>query len=613
MAHTNERGSVPGLPDWAQTGEMRIAFDYSGPSELAKQLFGYRWETWRYTIESLHRMATSYDRNKAEEMRAYGANAGCLVWNQGWTHSTAEYNYDILRKKIEEYHSLDMRIWVYISLTNAFWKEMFLNEPASEKWRQRDHKGEPVPYGGIRYSGEVTRYLMCVNNPEWREYQKVRIEAAVRAGVDGVFWDNNFQKCFCPICRKLFKQFTKERLGKAYDIPPPLKTEAPSESDLLRAREVVFDWIPLSHRLARAHLAKNVFRYLSVVDILQELWDFARGLKDDIVWSNNGHLCPGIYDASNMPLSEDCVAPYFREEVLRTNAGVLKWLYENGGRERPFIANGWPLEVFAFGGMSYQLRDPAVNAFVEENAELYRDAKSPARVAVVASEMNYINRRAGFFDNLVRNGVQFDVIPLEELAHFDLSLYDVLVLRSLVFLSEDACERLRTFVRGGGTLVSTNATSLYDETWKKRKDYGLADVFGASARTKSRKTRVEHSFGEGRSILYPGAAELAIEKDMRSKTADALADDVKGALRERVVEMKSPEGVAVNVMDSSSGRVVHLLNYADEPAANVRVRLSGGMRLARAVAFGEEAEAKEESGWVTLPRVSKYAALVFER
>ncbi|OPX24350.1 MAG: hypothetical protein B1H04_02265 [Planctomycetales bacterium 4484_123] len=106
--------------------------------------------------------------------------------------------------------------------------------------------------------------------------------------------------------------------------------------------------------------------------------------------------------------------------------------------------------------------------------------------------MNYINKRAGWFDNFVRHHILYDAIPLHRLGAFDLSLYDVLVLRSILFLSDADCQRLRDFVAAGGTLIATNASSLYDANWARRDDYGLADVFGispAASRTASARER----------------------------------------------------------------------------------------------------------------------------
>lgn len=583
MALTNTGGNGPEYPEWAKVQNLRICFEYAGPSELGKQLMGYRWQRQEYSLEWLHRHVTAYDRNKAEEFEATGANAGCIVWATGFSMENDQYHWDIVRKRIPEFHERGMHVIVYFSLTNCFWQEMFQTVPESQSWRQVGPDGEPVPYSGIAYHGsEVTRYLMCVNNPHWRDYQKRRLDAAFAAGVDGIFWDNNFSKCHCEICQEKFRAFTLERLGEAHEIPRPMESgHAPTKEDLRSAREVVFDWIPLSHPLGPVHLAKNLFRYLSLLDILQELKAYTLKLKPDVVWSNNGHLCQQIYDSANLMLSEDLDPPSYdsKTDVLRTNVGVLRYLYEECGRKTPAIVNGSHPERFAYGCMGYHMRDPRMNAFIRDNADILADAQSVARVGVVAAEMNYINHRANWFDNLARNHILYDVIPIHRMDQFELGLYEVILLRSILFVSEGDCEALRRFVAGGGTLIATNSTSLYDENWHRRADYGLADVFGASAGDAGKAARIENAFGKGRSIFYPGAVELEIEAEPSGRAAAGIVADVNAHLSERIIEVDAPPGVTVNVMVARAGLVVHVLNYTGEVVRNVKCRLLPGEHL----------------------------------
>ena len=622
MAFTNNGGNGPEYPDWAKVDQLRIRFQYAGPSELGKQLMGHRWKREKYSLEWLHRHVTTYDRNKAEEFEASGANAGCLVWATGFSMENDRYHWDIVRRRIPEFHERGMHVIVYFSLTNCFWQEMFETVPDCRSWRQVGPDGEPVPYGGIDYAGgEVTRYLMCVNNPHWREYQKRRLDAAFAAGVDGVFWDNNFSKCHCEICQEKFGEFTRRRLGKACEIPRPLESQPPAKEDLWSAREVVFDWIPLSHPLGRAHLAKNLFRYLSILDILEELKEYALKIKADAIWCNNGHLCQHIYDSANLLLSEDLDPPGYdaEKDLLRTNVGVLRYLYEECGRKTPAIVNGSHPERFAYGCMGYGMGDAETNAVLAANPEILAGAQSVARVGVVAAEMNYINHRSNWFDNLARHHVLYDVIPVHRMGEFELGLYEVILLRSILFLSEADCQALREFVAGGGTLIATNSSSLYDENWARRDDYRLADVFGVSAGAAEKPARVENDFGKGHAIFYPGAVELEIERDPNGKAAAGIVADVNAHLSDRIIEADAPPGVTVNVMQSAAGLVVHVLNYTGRLVRDVKLHLLPGEHLGgtvkRVLPLGAGSPRVTELGSedglrFTLETVDRYTAVV---
>jgi hypothetical protein len=60
-----------------------------------------------------------------------------------------------------------------------------------------------------------------------------------------------------------------------------------------------------------------------------------------------------------------------------------------------------------------------------------------------------------------------------------LAAFRTLILPNIAALSDGQCTQLREFVRQGGGLVATYETSLYDEWGVRRKEFGLADLFGA--------------------------------------------------------------------------------------------------------------------------------------
>ncbi len=87
----------------------------------------------------------------------------------------------------------------------------------------------------------------------------------------------------------------------------------------------------------------------------------------------------------------------------------------------------------------------------------------------------------GLYHALIEARIPNDVVHEDLLAESDLSRFRVLVLPNVACLSDKQCEQIRTFVKGGGSLVATFESSLYNETGQRRKDFALGDLLGVSA------------------------------------------------------------------------------------------------------------------------------------
>jgi hypothetical protein len=61
-----------------------------------------------------------------------------------------------------------------------------------------------------------------------------------------------------------------------------------------------------------------------------------------------------------------------------------------------------------------------------------------------------------------------------------LDQFKLLILADAAALSDAQCRAIREYVDRGGSLVATFSSSLYDETGRRRDDFGLATLFGVS-------------------------------------------------------------------------------------------------------------------------------------
>jgi hypothetical protein len=113
----------------------------------------------------------------------------------------------------------------------------------------------------------------------------------------------------------------------------------------------------------------------------------------------------------------------------------------------------------------------------------------------------------GFYHALVEARIPFEMVHDRLLDEEHLASLRTLVLPDVLALSDAQCAQLRAFVERGGGLVATNETSLHDEHGVRRKDFGLADLFGVrfsgrgEAGMHNAYLRLEHTSAKGNPLL----------------------------------------------------------------------------------------------------------------
>ena len=124
-----------------------------------------------------------------------------------------------------------------------------------------------------------------------------------------------------------------------------------------------------------------------------------------------------------------------------------------------------------------------------KNERYLRNEYSLARVGLVYSQQTaryYGGDRArakvedhalGWYQALIEARIPFEMVHDRLLDPEHIYQYRLLILPNIAALSEKQCAQLTAF---GGSIVATHETSLYDEWGVRRKDFGLASLFGAS-------------------------------------------------------------------------------------------------------------------------------------
>ncbi|HEV2324671.1 MAG TPA: alpha-amylase family protein, partial [Terracidiphilus sp.] len=135
--------------------------------------------------------------------------------------------------------------------------------------------------------------------------------------------------------------------------------------------------------------------------------------------------------------------------------------------------------------------------WTEKNRDDLVQQQPIARVALVYSQQTawfYGGQQAhakvedyalGWCQALTESRIPFEMVHDRLLDTTHLAPYKSLILPNIAALSDAQCAQLRDFVAGGGSLIGTYETSLYDENGEQRKNFGLSDLFGVDWTGKS--------------------------------------------------------------------------------------------------------------------------------
>lgn len=613
MALGNRVKGTSKPPRWMTRGRARNYSSYVGPAEMGKALFSGRWN---FSPRQLYEVARGYEPERfLPRVVEARATHTILVWSPGFSHEGDRAQWEILRTLVPKLKRKRVHPVAYLSLTNCFRKELFPKVPEAREWLQQNAHGGPVPYDFADYGDEEpARYLMCVNRREWREYLKEKVLAAVEAGFDGLFFDNLFSRCFCPVCREGFRRYTEKVYGRPYETPLVDEKAKVEASGAGRGLELVSDFSELRGEKAFLLHALNLYRMNSTAGFLRELRDAAEaaraaasrateenggkkksgGKKEEpLLFYFNAHERWPLNEVGNAVLSEDAVRPGFSADGRRliTNVGLWKYLFEDGGRDKPF-ENGlgrativpntprsrrqaWAEQV-ACGGTPLDWDNNRVPAdcveFHVAHPGLFVKTDPVNACGVVVREQGFLAEKNAAFTLLARRNIQFDVLPYEQLARFPLKRYRVLYLRDLEFMSDQAADEFRRFVRGGGTLIATGRTGMGQDDFRLREQGALAELFGAEWEPEL-KGRFEKEVGKGRTIFYPRRLEEAWEEGGEVEETESFSADLRRGLGEPEIEVEAPDGLCAFLWGKGTRRVVHLVNLRPEQVAEVKIAL----------------------------------------
>ena len=377
-------------------------------------------------------------------------------------------------------------------------------------WFTVDAEGRPYRAGD--FDGPF--YTACISGPYYRDYlPQVLQEICERYQPEG-FSDNSWSGlsreriCYCPNCRTAFAGSSGGRSlpkGKDWNDPtyrawvewsyaqrvslwelnnavahryggPDCEWSGMNSGSLTNQSRSFRDWRAMTNRVRIIFLDHQGRSQTGAIWQNGEQGKLIRSLMGDdapmpesmAMYNNTGN-----YRLSSKPEPE--VRLWFASAVA---GGIHPWWHHIGSDQED-------KRMFRTA--------PPLFQWHAENERYLRDRRHLASVAVLYWQRNndFFGRddaeercdapARGLGQALVRARIPYAMLNADQLGTVDLSRYRAIVLPNIGALTEQHCQALRAYVAGGGGLVATGETSLYDEWGDRRPDFALADLFGAHA------------------------------------------------------------------------------------------------------------------------------------
>ena len=544
----------------------------------------------------------TYDESLIDIAKEINANFVLLSFT-GTSGERETWNWKLIPEFIEKAHREDIQVSFYMKLTNINWGPMFHERPESKDWLMVYQDGTPALYGGA-----PNRYMGCLNNEGWLAFLREMVDKAVEYNPDALFYDNCFVPralrgsqeegaaeawaCYCDHCRARFRSYTKETLGWECALPTTPDWDDPVWQAFIKFRDkAVVDSLDMATR--QAHKGNpDIIVYPNVAPPYQG----GGGAK--------GSSTNQVAKVVDLVLFEkgDPPRPDSPPEggLPRPVTSAIDWKYGAALKRGPiwFRLNnpaGWYsadrvrlgfAEASAFNGANHHSMASAQKVdkvkakgirrtydFVENNEQYYTGVESVADVAVLMSEPTahwYLPDRVskgfdmpknmqGIGQALAELHVPFDVVLDEDvLQGID---YRVLVTPNVACMSDGQVDAITRFVEGGGGLIATGVTSLYDDNYRTRGDYALADIFGAHHGGEPPDI-VKGARGRGLSAYLPGSPDDDFYRSGLPGPLHAIREALAYTLRDDwQIQVDAPSTVVLNVTQKSGATIVHLINF----------------------------------------------------
>lgn len=356
----------------------------------------------------------------------------------------------------------------------------------------------------LRHPSDRDFWLTCALGPYNFEFMTaVHKEIMGQYRPDAIFtnrWAGSGM-CYCEHCREQFHQFA------GLDLPRTRDPHDPARRQYMAWRQKrLFELCHVWNATIQAVRPDACY-----------LPNAGGGALSDLDMTVFGSISPAaIADRQSRrglmpPWMAGMAAKEYRSTMgMKPVAGLTSVGIDDKNRWKDSVQDGNEIRLWMVDGIAHNFR-PTFTKFnakpfdkrwfpvVEDvfrwhfaNERYLRNERSLARVGLVYSQQTAAfygwpdaasrvqDPALGFYQSLIEARIPFEMVHDHLLDAEHVGHLRTLILPNIAALSNAQCEQISAFVRNGGGIVATLETSLYDEGGKRRSDFGLAELFGAS-------------------------------------------------------------------------------------------------------------------------------------
>jgi len=359
---------------------------------------------------------------------------------------------------------------------------------AHPEWFERNAQGEVVHHNEDR-----RLFRTCMFTTYYTEYMTaIMREINQTYDIDGHYTNGwppigRLPVCYCEQCKRLarpgtveyWEQFT-QRVISLWNLYDGIAKEKKADS------------------LFYANLGGNVRATPNLKQLAEVCQWFncdnqGRGGDDTPIWgcAQQGRVCYSVMKGrttTNVTGGWSTGGVRWRN-AAKSPAEDTMWFDET-------VASGMVIWYSFIGGQTgmgedHRWQAPARDYFnwLAKHDRHFANKRTIAKLGVVYGQRTHLFYKApgnfstqqyidGLYYALLEGRFLFDFVHEDDLGAETLKKYTALILPNTALLSEEQCRQLKSYVDGGGSLIATFETGMYDERNRKRSEFGLADVFG---------------------------------------------------------------------------------------------------------------------------------------